>query len=96
MKLRRIKTPDVTAYFLKDAGAISGAPKWVTESCTIGSAMTVVATDSGAARLEFPTWLIREQSENGAYPVSKEYIENNFELVPENKNIEDEILDKVF
>lgn len=75
MKLRRIKTPDVTAYFLRDAEAISGAPKWVKESCTIGLAMTVVSTNSGAAKLEFPTWLIREQSENGAYPVSTDYVE---------------------
>ena len=82
MKYRRTKVPLVEAYYLSGLAETS-IPDWL-ERCVFEQVHTSdisCETASGAVLVPLPSWFIREPKRDGAYPVSVEYFEENFEAV---------------
>lgn len=84
MRFRRIKNPDITAHFLERPIDLLEAPEWV-KRCIYTDIKNkcTTQTNSGRVELNFPIWLVREANENGAYPVSSEYMGKNFKKIEE-------------
>lgn len=78
-KYRRKSTPEIEAFFW-DTTLHMPAPTWVLNSLSFRDDGIFCTTESGVTKVKIPTWLVREPSGIGAYPVSVEYFENNFEI----------------
>ena len=84
MKYKRKKIAEVEAYFMPKRTDLDILPMWLYNSIVAERRMDgkfSVQTSSGLVDVEFPSWFIREPEGKGAYPVSVEYFEDNFERV---------------
>lgn len=80
MKYKRKKIVEVEAYYLKSMEDIS-IPEWLEIYVfeQVNTSDISCETDSGPVLVSLPSWFIREPKGGGAYPVSVEYFDENFE-----------------
>lgn len=82
MKFRRKKVVEVEAYYLKNIRDLD-IPDWLDRHLfeQVHTSDISCETASGAVLVPLPSWFIRKPKGGGAYPVSVEYFEENFEAV---------------
>ena len=85
MKYKRIKSHDIEAHYLEKVilGKRDYLPEWLGDSIVElkKEGIVSVKTNNGISEAELPCYFIREKDDKGAYPVSVEYFEENFEEV---------------